>query len=159
PVHAAVRRVAAASGTTRRLRPGPRDRHSDEQRRRRQVAARVSGWPDSAIIESSTQEPAEMPVAMDDYLRAPYSAHLDTLSQRLERALAAGRLDALCVFAGAERFPARDDVPYPFRIEPYFKAFVPLVDAPGSVLTLMPARRPRLIYLQPEDFWHAPPKD
>jgi len=100
-----------------------------------------------------------MPVAIDDYLRAPYAAHLDTLSERLEQALAAGGLDALCVFAGAERFPARDDVPYPFRIEPYFKAFVPLVDAPGSVLTLMPARRPHLIYLQPEDFWHAPPKD
>ncbi|HEX6993857.1 MAG TPA: Xaa-Pro dipeptidase [Gammaproteobacteria bacterium] len=100
-----------------------------------------------------------MPIAMDDDLRLPYSAHLDTLSQRLEQALGAAGLDALCVFAGAERYPARDDVPYPFRVEPYFKAFVPLVDAAGSVLVLAPARRPRLIYLQPDDYWHAPPKD
>lgn len=97
--------------------------------------------------------------AMDDRLRSPYAAHLDTMSQRLEQALDAAGLDAVCVFAGVERFPARDDVPYPFRIEPYFKAFVPLTDAVGSVLTLMPGRRPRLVYLQHEDFWHAPPKD
>ena len=100
-----------------------------------------------------------MSVAVDDYLRLPYAAHLDTLSQRLEQALAAAGLDALCVFAGTERFPPRDDIPYPFRIEPYFKAFVPLTDAAGSALTLAPGQRPRLIYLQHEDFWHAPPQD
>jgi len=101
-----------------------------------------------------------MPVAMDDdYLRLPYSAHLDTMLHRVEQALGAAKLDALCVFAGPERFPARDDLPYPFRIEPYFKAFVPLVDAAGSVLTLAPGRRPRLIYLQPDDYWYAPPQD
>ena len=100
-----------------------------------------------------------MAYAHDRDLRAPYAAHLDTWSRRLEQALDAAGLDALCVFAGPERFPARDDVPYPFRIEPYFKAFVPLVDAAGSALVLVPGRRPRLVYLQPDDYWYAPPKD
>ncbi len=100
-----------------------------------------------------------MPIATDDDLRLPYRDHLDTWSRRVEQALGAAGLDALCVFAGPERFPARDDVPYPFRIEPYFKAFVPLVDAAGSVLALAPGQRPRLIYLQPDDYWYAPPKD
>ena len=97
--------------------------------------------------------------SIDDDLRAPYSAHLETMSQRLGEALEAAGLDALCIFAGSERFPDRDDVPYPFRIGPYFKAWVPLTDAAGSALTLVPGRRPRLIYLQHEDFCHAPPRD
>src|SRR5690606_26945506 len=92
---------------------------------------------------------AAMPAlsSTDDRLKAPYAAHLDTMSRRLEQALESGGLDALCVFAGSERFPDRDDVPYPFRIEPYFKAWVPLTDAAGSVLTVVPGRRPRVIYL------------
>src|SRR5690606_21917242 len=138
--------------------PPPRDRHSDERQprtqdgpdvpRRRRYHSRI------ALVES-----ADMPVAVDDDLRLPYAAHLDTLSQRLEQALAAAGLDALCVFAGTERFPPRDDVPYPFRIEPYFKAFVPLTDAAAAALTPVPGRRPRPSPLPHQDFLHAPPPD
>jgi Xaa-Pro dipeptidase len=93
------------------------------------------------------------------HLAASYDAHLQTWSRRVEEALVAREYDALCVFAGDEQAPPRDDVPYPFRVEPYFKLFIPLTHAPGSVLRLEPGRRPLLILLQPEDFWHAPPAD
>ena len=99
------------------------------------------------------------PATFDSYLGPPYAAHLDTLDKRLDDALGACGFDALCVFAGTEQVPPRDDVVYPFRVEPYFKAWVPLTDAVGSVLRLVPGRRPELIFLQPEDFWHAPPAD
>lgn len=79
--------------------------------------------------------------------------------QRVADALAACGFDALCVFAGSEAAPPRDDVRYPFRIEPYFKLWVPLTYAPGSSLLLVPGHRPGLVLLQPEDFWHAPPED
>ncbi len=92
-------------------------------------------------------------------LATAYAAHVEIMSQRIEQALAAAHLDALCIFAGSERFPPRDDVAYAYRVEPYFNALVPLPDAAGSVLTIVPGRRPELLYLQHEDFWHAPPKD
>lgn len=95
----------------------------------------------------------------DDELGGLYAEHLDAWGARLAEALEAVELDGLCVFAGPERLVARDDVAYPFRIEPYFKAWLPLTGAIGSVLKLVPGRRPELRYLQREDFWHAPPAD
>ena len=53
----------------------------------------------------------------------------------------------------------RDDQTYPFRVEPYFKAWVPLTQAPGSFLRLVPGQRPMLVYKQVEDYWHEPPSD
>ena len=81
------------------------------------------------------------------------------MTARFEQALQRGNLDAVCIFSGPERVVARDDTTYPFRVEPYFKAWVPLTRAPGSVIAFRAGRKPRLIYLQPEDFWHAPPAD
>ncbi len=92
-------------------------------------------------------------------LAALYAAHIETWMRRVEDALAACGYDALCVFAGDEITPPRDDVEYPYRIEPYFKLWVPVAYAPGSVILLRPGRKPRLALLQPEDFWHAPPED
>lgn len=81
------------------------------------------------------------------------------MNWRLEEALAATDFEGLYIFAGPERLVARDDTAYPFRAEPYFKAWVPLTAAVGSVLKLVPGHRPELVYLQPEDFWQAPPAD
>src|SRR5690606_12466366 len=98
-------------------------------------------------------------VQAHDELAAPYAAHVDTWMRRVEAALTACGYDALCVFAGDEITPPRDDVEYPYRIEPYFKLWVPIDYAPGSALLLVPGRKPRLALVQPEDFWHAPPED
>lgn len=92
-------------------------------------------------------------------LAAAHAAHVETWMQRVEAALGACGYDALCVFAGDEIAPPRDDVGYPYRIEPYFKLWAPLAYAPGSALLLVPGRKPRLALVQPEDFWHAPPED
>lgn len=98
-------------------------------------------------------------ISADPGLAAQYASHLDAWMQRVTDALEVCGFDALCVFAGREMAPPRDDVRYPYRIEPYFKLWVPLAYAPGSTLLLVPGRRPRLVLLQPEDFWHAPPED
>jgi Xaa-Pro dipeptidase len=95
----------------------------------------------------------------DSRFGAPYLEHLERMCARIEAALAAERYDGLCVFAGPERLVARDDIAYPFRVEPYFKALVPLPRAAGSVLKIVPGRRPELRYLQADDYWQAPPAD
>src|SRR5690606_34156969 len=50
--------------------------------------------PGAIIFVITAQELAEMSetVSMDDYLRLPYAAHLDVMSQRLEQALGAAGL-------------------------------------------------------------------
>ena len=92
-------------------------------------------------------------------LVSEYGAHLAILDHRLEEALTATAFDGAVIFAGDERPVFRDDQTYPFRVEPYFKAWVPLTQAPGSFLRLVPGQRPMLVYKQVEDYWHEPPRD
>jgi len=92
-------------------------------------------------------------------LASEYGAHLGVLEQRLDDALRATGFDGAVVFAGDERLVHRDDQTYPFRVEPYFKAWVPLTQAPGSFLRLVPGQRPMLVYKQVDDYWYEPPSD
>lgn len=95
-----------------------------------------------------------------DALAALYASHLATLQQRLAQALAACGFDALIVAAGVEKFAFLDDRPYGFQVNPHVAHWLPLVGtqaAPGSWLLLQPGQAPRLLFLQPEDYWHAPP--
>lgn len=86
-----------------------------------------------------------------------YPQHLATLQRRLEAALAAHGFDALAIAAGVEKFAFLDDRPYGFQVNPHFVHWLPLPQAIGSWLLLRPGQRPRLLYLQAEDYWHAPP--
>jgi Xaa-Pro dipeptidase len=92
-------------------------------------------------------------------IASEYGAHLAILDQRLDEALRATGFDGAVIFAGDERMIFRDDQAYPFRVEPYFKAWVPLTQAPGSFLRLVPGQRPMLVYKQVDDYWHEPPSD
>lgn len=96
---------------------------------------------------------------LEGRLASEYGAHLSILDQRLDDALRATGFDGAVIFAGDERHVFRDDQTYPFRVEPYFKAWVPLTQAPGSFLRLVPGQRPMLVYKQVEDYWHEPPSD
>ena len=96
---------------------------------------------------------------LEGRLASEYGAHLAILDQRLDDALRATGFDGAVVFAGDERMVHRDDQAYPFRVEPYFKAWVPLTQAPGSFLRLVPGQRPMLVYKQVDDYWHEPPSD
>ncbi|MEE8543885.1 MAG: Xaa-Pro dipeptidase, partial [Gammaproteobacteria bacterium] len=88
-----------------------------------------------------------------------YVRHLAEWDERLSAALDAAGLDTMIVFAGAEKTRFRDDLPYPYAVEPYFKAWVPLTDQPGSALRLTPGERPLLIDLREDGFWHEPPEE
>ena len=96
---------------------------------------------------------------LEGRLASEYGAHLAILDQRLDDALRATGFDGAVIFAGDERTVFRDDQTYPFRVEPYFKAWVPLTQAPGSFLRLVPGQRPMLVYKQVDDYWHEPPSD
>ena len=111
------------------------------------------------ISPSSPDVPFASREELEARLASEYGAHLAILDQRLDEALRATGFDGAVIFAGDERVVFRDDQTYPFRVEPYFKAWVPLTQAPGSFLRLVPGQRPMLVYKQVDDYWHEPPSD
>jgi Xaa-Pro dipeptidase len=111
------------------------------------------------ISPSSPDVPFATREELEARLAGEYGAHLAILDQRLDEALRATGFDGAVIFAGDERVVFRDDQTYPFRVEPYFKQWVPLTQAPGSFLRLVPGQRPMLVYKQLDDYWYEPPSD
>ncbi|HMB44027.1 MAG TPA: Xaa-Pro dipeptidase, partial [Luteimonas sp.] len=87
-----------------------------------------------------------------------YAAHLDVMQSRATAALERGQLDHLVVPSGTLHYQVFDDRDYPYAVNPQFKAWLPLTRNPGSWLVFTPGKRPRLIYLQPRDYWHVVPE-
>ena len=93
---------------------------------------------------------------MSTTLSALYREHLNTVCERMDRALAIEGFDAAAIHSGAAPMRFLDDQPYPFIPNPHFRAWVPVV-APHSWLIYRPGARPRVIFYQPEDYWHSTP--
>ncbi len=93
---------------------------------------------------------------MADRLADLYPAHLQTLKRRHDRALAESGFEHLIIFGGAPRMAFLDDTAYPFKPNPHFKAWVPVVDNPYCYVLYTPGQKPRLIFFQPLDYWYKP---
>src|SRR5690606_16755425 len=100
---------------------------------------------------SRTAMTAESPAAL-------YAAHLETLAARTAAALERGGFDHLVVPSGTLHYQVFDDRDYPYAVNPQFKHWVPLVRNPGGWLVATPGQRPKLVYLQPRDYWHVVPE-
>ena len=87
-----------------------------------------------------------------------FDAHVAELRSRADAALPTADCDALVVYSGRPRYAFLDDRPYPFVVNPHFKHWVPVDDAPDSFVVHVPGERPRLVYCQPADYWHRPPQ-
>jgi len=92
-----------------------------------------------------------------DAIDALFPAHLAALAEATGRALAATQTAALVIGAGFAKYRFLDDQPDPFVVNPHFKAWAPILDAPGSFVVHVPGRKPTLLFHQPEDYWHKPP--
>ena len=60
--------------------------------------------------------------------------------------------------SGTLHYQLFDDRDYPYAVNPQFKAWLPLTRNPGSWLVYTPGSKPKLIYLQPFDYWHVVPQ-
>jgi Xaa-Pro dipeptidase len=87
-----------------------------------------------------------------------YADHLATLKSRTDTALARAERDHLVIASGTPRYEFFDDRPYPFAPNPWFKHWIPVTKAPGSWLVYTPGKKPKLVYLQPHDYWHVVPE-
>ena len=95
---------------------------------------------------------------MHDPFTSLYPQHLATLCERADQALAFGGFDHLVIAAGTPLRKFLDDQDYPFTVNPHFKHWLPLTDAPGSWIVYTPGSKPKLIFLQPRDYWHVVPQ-
>jgi Xaa-Pro dipeptidase len=87
-----------------------------------------------------------------------YAKHLDVMKSRADAALERAGLEHLVVPSGTLHYQLFDDRDYPYAVNPQFKAWLPLTRNPGSWLVHTPGERPRLVYLQPHDYWHVVPE-
>jgi len=87
-----------------------------------------------------------------------FPAHIAEVRRRTAAALEATGHDAIAIYSGRPAFAFQDDRTYPFVVNPHFKQWAPITDAPDCFVAYSPAAgRPRLCFFQPADYWHLPP--
>ena len=59
-----------------------------------------------------------------------FPAHIGELRRRADAELETGGYEGLVVYSGRPRLAFQDDRPYPFAVNPHFKQWVPVTDAP-----------------------------
>jgi Xaa-Pro dipeptidase len=94
---------------------------------------------------------------MTDRLAELYPDHIAAVKRRHDAALAAAGFDAAVIFGGAIHYAFLDDEMYPFKVNPHFKSWVPIVTNPHCFIVYTPGQTPRLVFFQPVDYWYKPP--
>lgn len=94
---------------------------------------------------------------MSDTLARHYAAHLETVKRHFDGALASAGFDQVAIYAGGLHVQFLDDADYPFKVNPQFKWWLPLIGAHDSFIVYSPGRKPVLLFYQPDDYWYLPP--
>jgi Xaa-Pro dipeptidase len=88
-----------------------------------------------------------------------YAHHIQVLQQRTQQLLERENLDGLVIHSGQAKRKFLDDMDYPFKANPHFKAWLPVVDNPHCWLQIDGVNKPKLIFYRPKDFWHKVPDE
>ena len=83
-------------------------------------------------------------------LGALYSGHIETVCRRHDHALARTGAAHVVIFSGRPKYAFLDDRDYPFRANPHFVSWAPLVNLPLSYIVYTPGETPVLVYYQPK---------
>lgn len=89
-----------------------------------------------------------------DALNTLYKHHLATLQQRAQQVLARSQHDALLIHSGELLTVHLDDHHYPFKVNPQFKAWVPVTQVPNCWLWIDGVNKPKLWFYSPVDYWY-----
>lgn len=91
--------------------------------------------------------------------QASYEEHIKVLQARTREALQREGLEGLVIHSGQGKRLFLDDNHYPFKVNPQFKAWLPVVDNPNCWLVVNGEDKPKLIFYRPVDFWHKVPPE
>lgn len=87
-----------------------------------------------------------------------YQEHLQTVTRRFDEALEANGFDSVLIYSGQPAVAFLDDNAYPYRVNPFFKYWVPVLASPKSFLFYKKGETPRVFLFQERDFWHTQPQ-
>ena len=87
-----------------------------------------------------------------------YRGHVETVKARFDEALKAQGFDSVLIYAGHPSVAFLDDNAYPYRVNPFFKYWVPITESPKSFIFYRVGETPQLFLHQAKDFWHAQPE-
>ncbi|QJR80421.1 Xaa-Pro dipeptidase [Alteromonas pelagimontana] len=90
---------------------------------------------------------------------ANFQEHIQVLQARTREALQRDGLEGLVIHSGQSKRLFLDDNHYPFKVNPQFKAWLPVVDNPNCWLVVNGEDKPKLIFYRPVDFWHKVPPE
>ncbi|WP_166422630.1 Xaa-Pro dipeptidase [Paraglaciecola sp. 20A4] len=88
-----------------------------------------------------------------------YPQHIEELQARTKEALSREGIDGLIIHSGQAKRMFLDDNNYPFKCNPQFKAWLPVIDNPNCWLIVNGSDKPKLIFYRPKDFWHKVPPE
>ena len=94
---------------------------------------------------------------MEQRLDSTFAAHLAEVRARTDAALEGSGHDGLVIFSGRPGYHFLDDHAYPYKANPHFLHWAPLLEAPDSFIRYVPGRKPLLVFHQPADYWYKPP--
>lgn len=92
-------------------------------------------------------------------LATTYPAHIERLQSLTKKIVQSERLDGLVIHSGQPMRQFLDDMYYPFKPNPQFKAWVPVIDNPHCWIVINGEAKPKLIFYRPVDFWHKVPDE
>lgn len=84
-----------------------------------------------------------------------YKEHIAVLQARAQEILQRNQLDALLIHSGELQITFLDDYSYPFKVNPQFKAWVPVTQVPNCWLWVDGINKPKLWFYSPVDYWHS----
>lgn len=90
-------------------------------------------------------------------LGALFASHLETVCRRHDYALEKSGASHAVIYSGNPKVAFLDDYHYPFRANPHFVCWAPLLSVPFSYVVYTPGETPVLVYFQPHDYWHVVP--
>lgn len=92
-------------------------------------------------------------------LSSLYTQHIQENQTRVKTILHRLGLDSVIIHSGMLKYMFKDDMSYPYKVNPSFKAWLPLTNNPNCWLILDGESKPKLAFYQPDDFWHSVPED
>ena len=101
-----------------------------------------------------------LPKFLND-LSNPNTLYIDYITrqqQLIERICERFGLAYLLIASGVPIHHFNDDLVYPFKVNPYFKQWLPLTQSPGSYVLLVPGNKPTLFLYQPDNTWTTWPR-
>jgi len=90
-------------------------------------------------------------------LQTLFSQHINELNARAKTIMARENISSLIIHSGQAHRQFLDDMDYPFKVNPQFKAWVPVTDNPNCWIIVDGQSKPTLVFYRPVDFWHKVP--